>query len=78
MTDLIVGGNAFNATMTGDIGEQGTCTTCAYTEGRSFVALLTSTADTHRLFQLLDCRYVFQAPEWLLQARPNLSQRSVR
>ncbi|KAK8023786.1 hypothetical protein PG993_011852 [Apiospora rasikravindrae] len=28
----IVGGNAFNATMTGDIGEQGTCTTCAYTE----------------------------------------------
>jgi hypothetical protein len=29
----IVGGNAFNATMTGDIGEQGTCTTCVYTEG---------------------------------------------
>lgn len=28
----IVGGNAFNATMTGDIGEQGSCTTCAYTE----------------------------------------------
>ncbi|RAR01291.1 hypothetical protein DDE82_006632 [Stemphylium lycopersici] len=28
----IVGGNAFNATMSGDIGEQGTCTTCAYTE----------------------------------------------
>ncbi|KAK6839953.1 hypothetical protein PG987_005819 [Apiospora arundinis] len=28
----IVGGNAFNATMTGDIGEQGTCTTCVYTE----------------------------------------------
>jgi len=28
----IVGGNAFNATMTGDIGEKGTCTTCAYTE----------------------------------------------
>lgn len=28
----IVGGNAFNATMQGDIGEKGTCTTCAYTE----------------------------------------------
>ncbi|KAF2736303.1 hypothetical protein EJ04DRAFT_463201, partial [Polyplosphaeria fusca] len=28
----IVGGNAFNATMTGDIGEQATCTTCAYAE----------------------------------------------
>lgn len=28
----IVGGNAFNATMKGDIGEQGSCTTCAYTE----------------------------------------------
>ncbi|CAI6323135.1 unnamed protein product [Periconia digitata] len=28
----IVGGNAFNATMKGDIGEQGTCTTCVYTE----------------------------------------------
>ncbi|KAI1406951.1 hypothetical protein F5Y13DRAFT_195875 [Hypoxylon sp. FL1857] len=28
----IVGGNAFNATMEGDIGEQGSCTTCAYTE----------------------------------------------
>jgi hypothetical protein len=24
----IVGGNAFNATMTGDVGERGTCTTC--------------------------------------------------
>jgi hypothetical protein len=31
----IVGGNAFNATMTGDIGEQGDCTTCAYTENHS-------------------------------------------
>ena len=28
----IVGGNAFNATMEGDIGEQATCTTCAYSE----------------------------------------------
>ncbi|KAF2709976.1 hypothetical protein K504DRAFT_404734 [Pleomassaria siparia CBS 279.74] len=28
----IVGGNAFNATMTGDIGEKGSCTTCAYSE----------------------------------------------
>ncbi|KAI0403825.1 hypothetical protein F4802DRAFT_271365 [Xylaria palmicola] len=28
----IVGGNAFNATMQGDIGEKGSCTTCAYTE----------------------------------------------
>jgi hypothetical protein len=28
----IVGGNAFNATMTGDIGEKGTCTTCAFSE----------------------------------------------
>jgi len=28
----IVGGNAFNATMKGDIGNQGSCTTCAYTE----------------------------------------------
>jgi hypothetical protein len=27
------GGNAFKPTMEGDIGEQGTCTTCAYTEG---------------------------------------------
>ncbi|KAK0726760.1 hypothetical protein B0T26DRAFT_747167 [Lasiosphaeria miniovina] len=31
----IVGGNAFNATMAGDIGEQATCTTCAYTEDLS-------------------------------------------
>jgi hypothetical protein len=31
----IVGGNAFNATMKGDIGEQGSCTTCAYTENFS-------------------------------------------
>lgn len=28
----IVGGNVFNASMEGDIGEQGSCTTCAYTE----------------------------------------------
>ncbi|KAI2610620.1 uncharacterized protein GGS25DRAFT_513179 [Hypoxylon fragiforme] len=28
----IVGGNAFNATMEGDIGEKGTCTTCVYSE----------------------------------------------
>ncbi|KAI0147619.1 hypothetical protein GGR57DRAFT_505517 [Xylariaceae sp. FL1272] len=28
----IVGGNAFNATMEGDIGEKGSCTTCAFTE----------------------------------------------
>ena len=28
----IVGGTAFNATMQGDIGEKGGCTTCAYTE----------------------------------------------
>jgi len=28
----IVGGNAFNATMTGDIGDKGNCTTCVYTE----------------------------------------------
>ncbi|CAG8977608.1 hypothetical protein HYALB_00011711 [Hymenoscyphus albidus] len=28
----IVGGNAFNASMAGDIGEQGTCTTCTFTE----------------------------------------------
>ncbi|KAF2258546.1 hypothetical protein CC78DRAFT_594864 [Lojkania enalia] len=28
----IVGGNAFNATMTGDIGEQASCTTCTYSE----------------------------------------------
>ncbi|KAI6080875.1 hypothetical protein F4821DRAFT_42495 [Hypoxylon rubiginosum] len=28
----IVGGNAFNATMEGDIGAKGSCTTCAYTE----------------------------------------------
>ncbi|OTB07578.1 hypothetical protein M426DRAFT_8576 [Hypoxylon sp. CI-4A] len=28
----IVGGNAFQPNMEGDIGEQGTCTTCAYTE----------------------------------------------
>ncbi|KAJ2979471.1 hypothetical protein NUW58_g7189 [Xylaria curta] len=44
----IVGGNAFNATMQGDIGEKGTCTTCAYTEDFSnywtaaMVSLLTS------------------------------------
>lgn len=31
----IVGGNAFNASMNGDIGEQATCTTCAYTEDLS-------------------------------------------
>ena len=28
----IVGGNAFNATMVGDVGERGTCTTCTFTE----------------------------------------------
>ena len=28
----IVGGNAFAPTMKGDIGEQGTCTTCAFSE----------------------------------------------
>jgi len=28
----IVGGNAFNATMEGDIGEKGTCTTCTFSE----------------------------------------------
>lgn len=28
----IVGGNAFNATMSGDIGAKGTCTTCPFTE----------------------------------------------
>ena len=28
----IVGGNAFNATMEGDIGEQATCTTCVFSE----------------------------------------------
>ncbi|KAI3321645.1 hypothetical protein HD806DRAFT_545844 [Xylariaceae sp. AK1471] len=28
----IVGGNAFNATMTGDVGERGTCTTCEMAE----------------------------------------------
>jgi len=28
----IVGGNAFQANMTGDIGEKGTCTTCVFTE----------------------------------------------
>ncbi|KAF1994208.1 hypothetical protein P154DRAFT_539782 [Amniculicola lignicola CBS 123094] len=28
----IVGGDAFNATMNGDIGEQGACTTCTFTE----------------------------------------------
>jgi hypothetical protein len=28
----IVGGNVFNATMAGDIGEQGTCTTCTFSE----------------------------------------------
>ena len=28
----IVGGNAFRPNMTGDIGEQGTCTTCVFSE----------------------------------------------
>jgi hypothetical protein len=28
----IVGGNAFNATMTGDVGSRGTCTTCEMSE----------------------------------------------
>lgn len=28
----IVGGNAFNATMTGDVGERATCTTCEMSE----------------------------------------------
>ena len=28
----VVGGNAFNASMKGDIGEQATCTTCTFTE----------------------------------------------
>ena len=30
-----VGGNAFKANMTGDIGEQGSCTTCTFTEDLS-------------------------------------------
>jgi len=29
---LIVGGNAFNATMTGDVGERASCTTCQMAE----------------------------------------------
>ena len=28
----IVGGNAFNASMNGDVGERGTCTTCTFSE----------------------------------------------
>jgi len=28
----IVGGNAFNATMEGDVGERGSCTTCTFSE----------------------------------------------
>jgi len=28
----IVGGNAFNANMTGDVGEEGSCTTCTFSE----------------------------------------------
>jgi hypothetical protein len=28
----IVGGNAFNASMAGDVGEQGSCTTCTFSE----------------------------------------------
>lgn len=28
----IVGGNAFNVSMAGDIGNQGSCTTCAFSE----------------------------------------------
>jgi hypothetical protein len=28
----IVGGNAFNSSMTGDVGERGTCTTCEMAE----------------------------------------------
>ena len=28
----VVGGNAFNASMNGDIGNQGTCTTCTFSE----------------------------------------------
>lgn len=28
----IVGGNAFNTTMTGDIGDQATCTTCTFSQ----------------------------------------------
>jgi hypothetical protein len=40
------GGNAFNATMTGDIGEQGTCTTCAYSEGRNPITSHTSFVTT--------------------------------
>lgn len=28
----IVGGNAFNATMSGDIGAKVTCTTCSFSE----------------------------------------------
>lgn len=31
----IVGGDVFNATMAGDIGEQGSCTTCVFTENFS-------------------------------------------
>ncbi len=28
----IVGGNAFNSTMNGDVGDRGSCTTCVFTE----------------------------------------------
>jgi hypothetical protein len=42
------GGDAFNATMEGDIGEQGSCTTCAYSEGMTsatMVATLSTNPD---------------------------------
>jgi hypothetical protein len=66
----IVGGNAFNATMTGDIGEQGTCTTCAYTEGMTTListTLLNLETDFDlRFFELLDRCDVFQTPKRLV------------
>jgi hypothetical protein len=48
--------------MTGDIGEQGTCTTCAYTEGEaSMIPTLVQITDIGlRLLQLLDRCHVLQ------------------
>jgi len=67
--------------MAGDIGEQGSCTTCAYTEGTTCVphsSLFTIADILRRLFELLDRGDVLQTPKRLIQTRSNLSKRSAR
>lgn len=76
----IIGGNAFNATMEGDIGEKGTCTTCTFSEDFSnyWTAVLYLKAANGYLNNL-SLMYHHPANTFALkelQARANLSEYS--